>query len=100
MRLIARPARPASLRRRCRNSSSASLVGIEFLEGLALNARTVCIGNASVSPDFGYAKYPAPTESKAPTSEPSRALIIRPAINFAENTRYIVALRNMKDGSG
>ena len=30
----------------------------------------------------------------------ARALIIRPAVNLDEGTRYIVALRNMKDLSG
>ena len=34
------------------------------------------------------------------TSEATRALIIRPAVNLAEGTRYIVALRQMKDASG
>jgi hypothetical protein len=34
------------------------------------------------------------------TSEPTRALIIRPAISLDEGTRYIVALRNMKDSTG
>ena len=34
------------------------------------------------------------------TSESGRTVIIRPAVNFAEGTRYIVALRNMKDTSG
>ncbi len=34
------------------------------------------------------------------TSEASRALIIRPAINFAENRRYIVALRQLKNSGG
>jgi len=34
------------------------------------------------------------------TSEATRALIIRPAVNFAENTRYIVALRTLKDADG
>ena len=34
------------------------------------------------------------------TSEPKRALIMRPGINYDDGTRYIVALRNMKDGSG
>jgi hypothetical protein len=29
-----------------------------------------------------------------------RSLIIRPSVNFLEGTRYIVALRNLKDGSG
>jgi hypothetical protein len=33
------------------------------------------------------------------TSESGRTVIIRPAMNFAEGTRYIVALRNMKDSS-
>jgi predicted esterase len=41
----------------------------------------------------------AETDSNA-TTEADRALIIRPAINFDEGTRYIVALRNMKDSSG
>jgi len=34
------------------------------------------------------------------TTEPTRALIIRPAVNFDEGTRYIVALRRMKDAAG
>ncbi len=34
------------------------------------------------------------------TSEATRALIIRPGVNLAEGTRYIVALRQMKDGTG
>ena len=34
------------------------------------------------------------------STEANRALIIRPAINFAEGTRYVVALRSMRDGSG
>jgi hypothetical protein len=34
------------------------------------------------------------------TSEPTRALMIRPAVSFNEGQRYIVALRNMKDGTG
>jgi len=33
------------------------------------------------------------------TSEPSRALILRPAVSLTEGTRYIVALRNMKDAT-
>src|SRR4029453_5374101 len=33
-------------------------------------------------------------------SEAKRALIIRPGVNLAEGTRYIVALRRMKDSSG
>ena len=34
------------------------------------------------------------------TTEPDTALIIRPAVNFDEGTRYVVALRNMKDAGG
>ncbi len=34
------------------------------------------------------------------TSEATRAMIIRPAVNLDEGTRYIVALRRMKDGAG
>ncbi|MEO8601844.1 MAG: hypothetical protein ABI629_04640 [bacterium] len=34
------------------------------------------------------------------TSEPKRALILHPGVNLAEGTRYIVALRRMKDSSG
>ncbi len=33
-------------------------------------------------------------------SDADRALIIHPAVNLAEGTRYIVALRNMKDSGG
>lgn len=35
-----------------------------------------------------------------PLDDPGPALIIRPAVNFKEGHRYIVALRNLKDGSG
>jgi hypothetical protein len=34
------------------------------------------------------------------STEPYRSLIIRPAINLEEGTRYIVALRNLKNASG
>jgi hypothetical protein len=34
------------------------------------------------------------------TSAATRAMIIHPAINFDDGTRYIVALRNMKDAGG
>jgi len=34
------------------------------------------------------------------SSEATRTLLIRPAVNFDEGERYIVALRNMKDGTG
>ena len=34
------------------------------------------------------------------TTEATRSVIIHPAVNFDEGTRYIVALRNMKDGTG
>jgi hypothetical protein len=34
------------------------------------------------------------------SSEATRALIIRPAVNLAEGARYIVALRGIKDGTG
>src|SRR5439155_1731695 len=34
------------------------------------------------------------------TSEANRAVIIHPSVNLAEATRYIVALRRMKDSSG
>ena len=34
------------------------------------------------------------------TSEPNRALILRPLVNYAEGGHYIVALRDMKDGTG
>jgi hypothetical protein len=35
-----------------------------------------------------------------PASPANVSLIIRPAVNFDENTRYIVALRNMRDAAG
>ena len=34
------------------------------------------------------------------TTDATRALIIRPGVNLAEGTRYIVALRRMKDATG
>lgn len=34
------------------------------------------------------------------STDPDRSLILRPAVNLEENTRYIVAMRNMKDSSG
>ncbi|HJW68119.1 MAG TPA: hypothetical protein VJ829_02045 [Candidatus Binatia bacterium] len=41
----------------------------------------------------------AELDANAP-NEADRTLIIHPAVNLAEGTRYIVALRNMKDSSG
>jgi hypothetical protein len=41
----------------------------------------------------------AELDANAPT-EPERSLILHPAVNLDEGGRYIVALRNMKDGSG
>jgi hypothetical protein len=35
-----------------------------------------------------------------PTTDASRALILRPAVNFEEGARYIVAMRNLKDAAG
>jgi hypothetical protein len=35
-----------------------------------------------------------------PLNDPGPALIVRPAINFKEGHRYIVALRNLKDSGG
>jgi hypothetical protein len=48
-----------------------------------------------------FAHHPqwAEIDSNA-SSEATRALIIHPAVNLDEGTRYIVALRNMKDASG
>src|SRR6185369_8617408 len=34
------------------------------------------------------------------STEASRALYIRPAVNFDEGTRYVVALRNLRDAAG
>ena len=39
-------------------------------------------------------------DSNAGATDARRALIMRPAVNFDEGTRYIVALRNLKDSSG
>lgn len=36
----------------------------------------------------------------SPLADPGPALMIRPAVNFEEGHRYIVALRNLKDGDG
>ncbi|MFQ5667554.1 MAG: hypothetical protein ACE5I7_14175, partial [Candidatus Binatia bacterium] len=41
----------------------------------------------------------AETDSNS-SSDATRTLIIRPAVNLAEATRYIVALRRIKDGTG
>lgn len=46
-------------------------------------------------------RQPIWTELDANPSSPRDVnLIIHPAVNFAENTRYIVVLRNMRDASG
>ncbi len=34
------------------------------------------------------------------TTDANRVLIVRPAVNFAEGARYVVALRNLKDAAG
>jgi hypothetical protein len=46
------------------------------------------------------AQHPIWAEIDSNTVPATASLIIRPAINFDEGTRYIVALRNIKDGSG
>ena len=47
------------------------------------------------------ARHPhwAELDSNAPAGEP-RALIVRPAVNFDEGTRYIVAMRVLRDATG
>jgi hypothetical protein len=39
-------------------------------------------------------------DSHSGTTDDRRALIMRPAVNFDEGTRYIVALRNLKNANG
>ena len=39
-------------------------------------------------------------DSHSGATDARRALIMRPAVNYDEGTRYIVALRNLKDASG
>ena len=39
-------------------------------------------------------------DTNAETADDDRILILRPAVNFLEGHRYIVALRNMRDASG
>jgi hypothetical protein len=56
----------------------------------------IVIVNAST---LAHHPFWAELDANAAT-EPQRALILRPAVNFAEATRYIVALRNMKDTGG
>jgi hypothetical protein len=39
-------------------------------------------------------------DTNAETPDDRRALILRPAVNFAESTRYVVALRDLRDADG
>jgi hypothetical protein len=49
----------------------------------------------------GHPRWPIWTEMDANASSDSvRNLVIRPAVNFTEGHRYIVALRNLKDAQG
>ena len=41
-----------------------------------------------------------PGSESAPGGDEDRNLIIRPAVNFEEGHRYVVALRNLRDGDG
>jgi len=61
------------------------LLGIEQLGGLLDTLQQIC--NALPLPDLSFA-------------DPGPALMIRPAVNFREGHRYIVALRALKDGDG
>ena len=46
-------------------------------------------------------RHPFWAELDANTTDPARrALIVRPAVNFDEGTRYVVALRRMRDAKG
>ncbi|WP_154662651.1 hypothetical protein [Solimonas flava] len=63
----------------------AELVGIEPLAGLAQTLGEICA--ALPLPDTGL-------------GDPGPALMIRPAVNFREGRRYIVALRRLKDADG
>src|SRR5204863_527463 len=69
-----------------------------------------CVGQPADSDDDGNVSGLCPAISPAcgngaadndsdATSEANRAVIIHPSVNLAEATRYIVALRRMKDSS-
>ena len=65
----------------------------------------------SLSPDAPIADHQHPHRRPPPVLErarqpqpdpgrPARALILRPAVNFEEGTRYVVAMRRLKDAAG
>ena len=67
----------------------------DIARSLDTNAPIVVVNATTLAHQLFWAELDANA-----SSEPGRSLIIRPGVNFAEATRYIVALRGMKDGSG
>jgi hypothetical protein len=67
----------------------------DIARSLDANAPVVIVNASTLAHHLSFVELDANA-----TSEPNRAMIIHPAVNLAENTRYIVALRDMKDGSG
>lgn len=74
-------------------TGAAPITDIE--QSLDANAPIVVINADTLAKHLIWAEL----DANVPT-EPERALHIRPAVNFAEATRYIVALRQLKDGTG
>ena len=74
-------------------TGAAPITDIE--RSLDADAPIVLVNTSSLAHHLMWAEI----DSNA-TTEPSRAVIIHPAVNLSEATRYIVALRRMKDSSG
>ena len=66
-------------------AGEVDLPGVEQLAGVVETVKGQCDGLPEIS---------------NPLHDPGPALTIRPAANFKEGHRYIVALRNLKDGGG
>ena len=67
----------------------------DLARSLDADAPIVIVNTATLEHNLLFAELDANA-----TIESERTLIIHPAVNLAEGTRYIVALRNMKDSSG
>jgi hypothetical protein len=67
----------------------------DLARSLDADAPIVVVNTATLAHNLLFAELDANAGSDA-----DRTLIIHPAVNLEEGTRYIVALRNMKDSSG
>ncbi|MCA1839870.1 MAG: alpha/beta hydrolase, partial [Actinobacteria bacterium] len=67
---------------------------------LSASSPIVVINASTLKPHPVWAELDSQAINDGVRNDGSRTLLIRPAINFDEGTRYVVALRNLKDANG